>query len=303
MTLRIKDWKDRFEHKNSTHKAGRMAWVRISTSFDGAVYSEMMCRSDGGWIKCCWVSIIQIAATCEPRGTLIKPNGKPHDAVSMGALSRIESNYMQDAIDFLLEYGELEETDVKPAKKPTKNKKAIPKAKVVAPTSPQDLPIIPPLSPGPHGIIAPKRVEGRGKRVEEENTLPSTPSQTQLFDPLNPTFPVERKPTPKDVLTVFDAIFERRVGIPYIRTCGPKEAALSAKLIKAIGDDDSDWSRIPASIEAGFDDEWFHDKAGFSIYASQFQKYDMAARGLGKKPNFAVEMIKSGLFDKKLGEV
>lgn len=97
----ITDWAQHFEN-NRTRELKRMDWVPIPTKQDGDGYTELLDHKDGAAHFGAWCAIVQIAAKCEPRGTLMRDRSIPHDAASLSRVSRIGVRVLEDAIKRLL---------------------------------------------------------------------------------------------------------------------------------------------------------------------------------------------------------
>lgn len=146
------------------------------------------------------------------------------------------------------------------------------------------------------------------------------PRQAELFDSKptkaptpKPPVPAKRKskavakstdpdqPKPKDVLTIWDQLYEREFDTKYTSIKRGGEASLASKLITAIRKDDGDWQRIPNAIQESFRDDFCRGK-GFSVFASQFSRLDLAAKGkAGSSANVATAALQSGLFEAEGG--
>jgi len=85
-----------------------MTWVAMPVKQDGDGYTELLEHPHGASHFGAWVAIVQIAARCDPRGTLVRDGGKPHDSVSMSRMSRIPSKILDAAIERLVSVGWLE---------------------------------------------------------------------------------------------------------------------------------------------------------------------------------------------------
>jgi uncharacterized phage protein (TIGR02220 family) len=99
--LSITDWEKHFEN-NRTRDLKRMEWVPLPTKQDGDGYTELLDHKDGAAHFGAWCAILQIAAKCQPRGTLMRDRSIPHDAASLSRLSRIKVRDLEDAIERLI---------------------------------------------------------------------------------------------------------------------------------------------------------------------------------------------------------
>jgi len=82
VTYRIKRWSDIYENSRS-RRLQRLDWVRMPVNLNGATFRRLMHRhqdADSGMaIFGAFVATVELAATCDTRGTLIQTNGEPHD--------------------------------------------------------------------------------------------------------------------------------------------------------------------------------------------------------------------------------
>ena len=112
--LRIRDWDRNFETAE-TRKLKRMLWVPLPVKQDGDGYSDLLESQDGPLRLSAWVVMLQLASRCSPRGTLVRMTGVgvlPHDAASIGRITRIPAKVIEDAIPKLCEIGWLERAEV-----------------------------------------------------------------------------------------------------------------------------------------------------------------------------------------------
>jgi len=105
---RIKDWDKHFENAQS-RKVTRLAYVLVPNKHDGDGYTELVCDHPNGPAHYgAWVATIQVGAKCEPRGSLMKDTGIPHDATSLSRKTRLPSELFTEAFPRLLQIGWLE---------------------------------------------------------------------------------------------------------------------------------------------------------------------------------------------------
>ena len=88
-----------------------MQWVPFTNSHDGDGFTQLMSRKNGTAIFGAWVLIVQVASKCNPRGTLLRSNGKPHDFETLARMTRGESKIFEESIKTLKEIGWIEEFD------------------------------------------------------------------------------------------------------------------------------------------------------------------------------------------------
>lgn len=109
MVYRVKDWAEHFETKDSK-RLKKVSWIRLSIKLSGDQYAELLSgHPDGPKHFAAWIGILQVAANCEKRGTLMRENGHgPHTAKSLAFKTRIPADWFEGAIDRLIAIGWLE---------------------------------------------------------------------------------------------------------------------------------------------------------------------------------------------------
>lgn len=95
---RIKNWAKHFEN-NRTRTMDVMRWVPIPNKHDGDGYSEMTAGPEGAAIYGAWVTVIQVASKCQPRGTLLRAGGMPHTFESISRQVRLPSDIIKLAME------------------------------------------------------------------------------------------------------------------------------------------------------------------------------------------------------------
>jgi len=81
---------------------------------DGSGYGELLSHQNGAAHLGAWHAILSIASKCAPRGSLIRGNGKPHDAESLSHASRIPVGTFNEAIPRLVKVEWIEDvTDMR----------------------------------------------------------------------------------------------------------------------------------------------------------------------------------------------
>ena len=105
--LRITDWDKHFECSQSRNLK-RMAWVPVRIKLAGDGYTQLLDHPNGAAHFGGWIGLVEVGATCEPRGTLLRGNGKPHDVESLSRITRIPVEILAEAIPRLLDIGWLE---------------------------------------------------------------------------------------------------------------------------------------------------------------------------------------------------
>ena len=100
----IANWNELYEN-NRTRELKRLEWVPVPIKHDGDGYTELVEHPDGAAHFGCWVAILQIAAKCDPRGTLLRDGAKPHDVDSICRITRLPRPMLKAALDRLIGIG------------------------------------------------------------------------------------------------------------------------------------------------------------------------------------------------------
>ncbi len=107
MILRVAQWGEIYEN-NRTKDLKHMSWVPIPNKMDGDGYTELVAHSDGAAHLGAWLTIIQIASKCDPRGTLLRDRCAPHTSGSLSRISRLPREVFEAVLPRLLLIGWLE---------------------------------------------------------------------------------------------------------------------------------------------------------------------------------------------------
>lgn len=105
--LKIADWSKYFEN-NRTRELKKMDWVPVPTKQDGDGYTELVNHKNGAAHLGAWLAIVQVAAKCDERGTLLRGPRRPHDSQSLARISRLPKAVFDEAIPRLVAIGWLE---------------------------------------------------------------------------------------------------------------------------------------------------------------------------------------------------
>lgn len=96
----IRGWNENFEN-NRSRTVKDLAWVAIPNRHDGEHFSTIMNAERGAEIFSAWVLMLQVASRCQPRGSLLRDNKKPHNASSLSVKTRAPENWFILAFEFL----------------------------------------------------------------------------------------------------------------------------------------------------------------------------------------------------------
>lgn len=102
--VRIVDWDRTFE-SFATRRYGRIEWVRMPVRMDSDRYCELLDHPNGAAHLGAWDALVRVAARCQPRGTLIRDNGQPHDAGTLERITRIPAVLWIEAIPRFVSIG------------------------------------------------------------------------------------------------------------------------------------------------------------------------------------------------------
>ena len=104
---RIRNWDRNFEN-NRTRELKNMTFVPIPNDLGSDGYVELVSHQDGPGHFAVWITLVQIASKCDPRGTLLRSNRHPHAQASLARISRLPEPLVSTAIKRLLTIGWLE---------------------------------------------------------------------------------------------------------------------------------------------------------------------------------------------------
>lgn len=101
-TYSVANWGTHYEN-NRSRTVKELAWVPIPNKHDGERYSRLMLRPDAAQIFSAWILILQVASRCQPRGTLLRSGGTPHDSESLSIKTRAPREWFDLALPVLVE--------------------------------------------------------------------------------------------------------------------------------------------------------------------------------------------------------
>ena len=97
---RIRDWDKHFENAGS-RKLKRLSYVYVKNKF-GTGYCTLVKHTNGGGHLGAWLAILEIASTCNPRGTLCHDDKEPMTTDEIATLSRLPLELIDEALNRLL---------------------------------------------------------------------------------------------------------------------------------------------------------------------------------------------------------
>lgn len=96
---RIKNWSEIYEN-NRTRDIKTMSWLPIPIKLNGDGFTLTMEQDNGLQLFGAFIILLEIAANCNPRGTLIRSDGTPHDCRSLVRLSRMKVRDCEKCLEF-----------------------------------------------------------------------------------------------------------------------------------------------------------------------------------------------------------
>jgi hypothetical protein len=96
---RIKNWIDIYEN-NRTRELKDLKWFPCPVKLSGDGYSMITEQKDGAAIFGAWMACMEVAASCDPRGTLLRSAGIPHDAASIARQTRLPVKIIDRMLSF-----------------------------------------------------------------------------------------------------------------------------------------------------------------------------------------------------------
>ena len=98
----IANWNTLYEN-NRTRELKQLTWVPVPNNHDGDGYTLLVDRSEGAALFGGWIACVQVASKCDPRGTLLRRGGKPHDPDSLSRITRIPKTVFQKLLVIAVE--------------------------------------------------------------------------------------------------------------------------------------------------------------------------------------------------------
>lgn len=111
IAFRITGWDDHFEN-NRTRDLKSLTWIPVPNKHDGDGFTDLLSDDDGVTHFGVWILILQVASKCEPRGTLLRDGGRPHDYASLSRMTRAQTQVIESAVARLLTIGWIELYDI-----------------------------------------------------------------------------------------------------------------------------------------------------------------------------------------------
>lgn len=103
-TYAVADWKSRFENSRS-REVKSLTWHQMPVLLADPIFAQIVTEDGGAAIFGAFVSLVQVAAQGNPRGTITLPNGKPHTAKSLALLTRMPVELIETTLRVTSELG------------------------------------------------------------------------------------------------------------------------------------------------------------------------------------------------------
>lgn len=96
----IRNWEEHYEN-NRSRTVKELSWVPIPNRHDGFNYAQIMAHERASEIFTAWILSVQVASRCQPRGRLLRDDGKPHDSASLAVKTRGRREWFEFGLDWL----------------------------------------------------------------------------------------------------------------------------------------------------------------------------------------------------------
>lgn len=115
LVYRIRKFSEYYETAES-RKLQRLSWLALPTKQEGDGFTELMGAHENGCAHFgAWTAMLQLAAKCSPRGTLLRNLGGrlvAHDLMSISRITRVPVEVLREAMPRLLSMGWMEELEL-----------------------------------------------------------------------------------------------------------------------------------------------------------------------------------------------
>lgn len=105
---RVCRWEELYENSQS-RPLKYLRWLASPIMIGTSDYAELMDDPNGMAYYGLWKSFTELAAQCQPRGSLLKEGGTPHLQKSIALTLRCSEDFLQKAIGWFLHLGWLQE--------------------------------------------------------------------------------------------------------------------------------------------------------------------------------------------------
>lgn len=108
-TYRVRDWSRHYENSDSRKTPLKhFDWVKLPVKLEGRGYLKLALGKDGASHFGVWCALLQLAATCRPRGTLCHGDGEPMTLHDIHLRLRFPMAVLETALTHLTAIGWVE---------------------------------------------------------------------------------------------------------------------------------------------------------------------------------------------------
>ena len=98
---RVANWNEHFETSESRKRKGPLDWVAMPTRMDGKRYRRVASHERAVELFAAWVLILEVAARCPARGTLVDGHDQALDAQDMADMTGFPADIFTLAFETL----------------------------------------------------------------------------------------------------------------------------------------------------------------------------------------------------------
>jgi hypothetical protein len=98
---RVTNWNKHYEN-NRSRCLKKLEWLPVPNRLDNDGYLDLVLHPSGPAHLGCWLTILQVASRCYPRGVLIRDTLAAHDPESLSRITRIPADLVSDAMGRLV---------------------------------------------------------------------------------------------------------------------------------------------------------------------------------------------------------
>ena len=106
--IQIVDWNKHYEN-NRTRELKKMQWVPMPIRHDGAGYRQLLDHPNGAAHFGAWCALVEVAASCDARGTLSRNHATPLSEADLSRMTGIPENIWKEVLPRLVSIGWIKE--------------------------------------------------------------------------------------------------------------------------------------------------------------------------------------------------
>lgn len=95
---KVRNWEKIYE-VNRTREMKIMQWIALPVKLTSDGYTLIMEKESGPTIFGTFVAVLEVAALCDPRGTLVRSDGTPHTVDTLSRITRISKKYVEEMLN------------------------------------------------------------------------------------------------------------------------------------------------------------------------------------------------------------